>query len=451
MVATACDPVQSMVGNPRPASGSGVNAVATLCDVSTRTFLLVTASCVGLWWACGDGSAPTSKPRTFLMGFSAIRACRLNRRRHRRDQQLGAHADAAIMHVSRPGRRCRWVRRRIRRCERSELPLANYYRAKGLEIVFNGGATDGLNARRSAGARECGSQHHDTTVQRLYREWVFAVANRSGLSTSARGETNLIRQLAPDSVYQALVTVATRPLRRSAPQVCRARCTQCAGRDGVGPAQRAYQGIAQDLADFPFVEAFGYRAILTSADLRPRGDSTRLLQPDRQSATLPVLVVEGGWPSVSVAMWCFADGRGAIHHAPGTAAGQRRARGCFSSRSMISICVGSRRSHRVRSCRSSRISGWPTARCMQAGARGVGRRLPPASLVVRVNATTPTVVAMPPTIMLTIRTSIPDHLRVLGCDHRAKVELLQRAPRAIAVWSRFPLHTAELPRLMLSR
>src|SRR6266481_6915291 len=91
-----------------------------------------------------------------------------------------------------------------------ELPLANYYRGKGLALVFTVDATDGLN--RAAEAPElvsAGRSITDTMVQRLYRGWAFAVANRirpEYLGLAA--ETNLIRQLAPDSVYQALVTMA---------------------------------------------------------------------------------------------------------------------------------------------------------------------------------------------------------------------------------------------------
>jgi len=51
-----------------------------------------------------------------------------------------------------------------------ELPLANYYRAKGLAIVFTVDATDGLN--RAAEAPElvsAGRSITDTMVQRLCR------------------------------------------------------------------------------------------------------------------------------------------------------------------------------------------------------------------------------------------------------------------------------------------
>jgi hypothetical protein len=63
-----------------------------------------------------------------------------------------------------------------------------------------------------------------------------------------------------------------------------------------------YQGIAQDLADFPFVEALGlssypYLGGFADPEAIPLDYYSRI----PLGTTLPVLVVEGGWPSISVA------------------------------------------------------------------------------------------------------------------------------------------------------
>ena len=79
-------------------------------------------------------------------------------------------------------------------------------------------------------------------------------------------ETNLIKALAPDSVYQALVTmtnaVATQISAASLPSklFVRVQVETAWGRLPPGP----YQGIAQDLADFPFVDAVGLSSYLQS-------------------------------------------------------------------------------------------------------------------------------------------------------------------------------------------
>ena len=182
--------------------------------------------------------------------------------------------------------------------------LANYYRGKGLAIVFTVDATDGLN--RAAEAPElvsAGRSITDTMVQRLYREWVFAVANRirpEYLGLAA--ETNLIRQLAPDSVYQALVTMANAVVAQMRAASLPSTLYISVQVETVwGRPSGPYQGIAQDLADFPFVEALGlssypYLGGFADPESIPLDYYSRI----PQGTTLPVLVVEGGWPSVSV-------------------------------------------------------------------------------------------------------------------------------------------------------
>jgi len=214
------------------------------------------------------------------------------------------HADAAIMHVSPPWAAMLAGHTPAGAVDTVELPLANYYRAKGLAIVFTVDATDGLN--RAAEAPElvsAGRSITDTTVQRLYREWVFAVANRirpEYLGLAA--ETNLIRQLAPDSVYQALVTMANAAVAKvRAASLPSTLYVSVQVETAWGRPSGPYQGIAQDLADFPFLEALGlssypYLGGFADPESIPLDYYSRI----GQSATLPVLVVEGGWPSVSV-------------------------------------------------------------------------------------------------------------------------------------------------------
>src|SRR5712664_1995287 len=152
--------------------------------------------------ACGDGAGPAPAPRTYLMGFSAIPP-RLDSTADiiRAINNWAPHADAAIMHVSPPWAAMLGGHTPAGAVDTVELPLANYYRAKGLAIVFTVDATDGLN--RAAQAPElvaAGRSITDTMIQRLYREWVFAVANKirpDYLGLAA--ETNLIRQLAVGS------------------------------------------------------------------------------------------------------------------------------------------------------------------------------------------------------------------------------------------------------------
>ena len=215
------------------------------------------------------------------------------------------HADAAIMHVSPPWAALLAGHSPAGAVDTVELPLANYYRAKGLELVFTVDATDGLN--RAAEAPElvaAGRSITDTMIQRLYREWVFAVAQRVRPDyLGLVAETNLIRAAAPDSVYQALVVAANavagqiRAAGLTSKLYVSVQVETAWGRFGGG----TYEGIAQDLSDFPFMEAIGlssypYLGGFADPEAIPLDYYSRL----GMGTALPELVVEGGWTSVSL-------------------------------------------------------------------------------------------------------------------------------------------------------
>ncbi|HEY6809366.1 MAG TPA: hypothetical protein VI160_11325 [Gemmatimonadales bacterium] len=254
--------------------------------------------------ACGDSAGPAPGPRGYWMGFSAIPP--------RQDSTIviaaidnwAHHADAAIIHASPPWAAMLGGISPVAAVDDLQVPLANYYRAKGLVLVFTVDVTDGLN--RAAEAPELvalGRSITDTAVQRVYREWVLAVdtlVHPDYLGLAA--ETNLIRTAAPDSVYRAVVTMtnAAATLIRAAP-VHPKLYVSVQVEVAWGRPSAPYQGIAQDLADFPFVEAIGlssypYLGGFTVPESLPLDYYSRIAQ----EAGLPVLVVEGGWPSIMV-------------------------------------------------------------------------------------------------------------------------------------------------------
>jgi hypothetical protein len=216
-------------------------------------------------------------------------------------------ADAAIIHASPPWAAMLGGYDPAMAVDTVQVPLTNYYRGKGLDIVFTVDATDGLN--RAAEAPElvaAGRSVTDTAVQSLYREWVFAVAQQVrphylGLVA----ETNLIRAAAPDSVYQALVTmanaVAAEIENAGLPCVLYVSIqVETAWGRLAGPSG-PFEGIAQDLADFPFVQAIGYSSYpflggFADPESLPADYYSRVVP----GTGLPVLVVEGGWPSITV-------------------------------------------------------------------------------------------------------------------------------------------------------
>lgn len=268
--------------------------------------LILTLATLGATGACGDGSGPRVAPRSFLMGFSAIPP--------RNDTAIivpainkwALRADAAIIHASPPWSALIAGIPAATAVDTVEVPLANYFRAKGLELVFTVDATDGLN--RAAEAPDlvaAGRSITDTAIQRLYREWAFAVAQKVRPSyLGLIAETNLIRAAAPDSVYQACVTMANavasqiRAAGLPSQLYVSVQVETAWGRLG---SSGTYVGIARDLADFPFVQAIGlssypYLGGFAEPDSLPLDYYSRIVQ----GAALPVLVVEGGWPSITV-------------------------------------------------------------------------------------------------------------------------------------------------------
>lgn len=270
-----------------------------------RAWILLTATAVAA--GCGDGSGAGLPPRSYLMGFSAIPP--------RFDSSTAnliaaidnwvPHADAAIMHVSPPWAALLAGHSPAGAVDTVEVPLAQYYRAKGLAIVFMVDVTDGLN--RAAEAPElvaAGRSITDTMIQRLYREWTYAVALKiQPRYLGLAAETNLIRVAAPDSVYQALVTmtnaVAAQINAASLPSklFVSVQVETAWGRLPPGP----YVGIAQDRSDFPFMQAIGlssypYLGGFAEPESIPLDYYSRIAQ----GTVLPVLVVEGGWASVSL-------------------------------------------------------------------------------------------------------------------------------------------------------
>lgn len=215
------------------------------------------------------------------------------------------HADAAIMHQSVPWKALLDSIPAAEAVDSVELPLANYYRAKGLRLVITVDVTNGLD--RSAEDPTLVALGHSITepaMQTLYRQYVMAldtILHPDYLGLAA--ETNLIRYAAPDSVYQAVVTMANAAAgdiaaHQSPPQ----RYVSIQVEVAWGTLQgAAYAGIAQDLQDFPFVEAIGLSSypylagVAVPADL-PADYYSRLADESAR----PVLVVEGGWSSLTL-------------------------------------------------------------------------------------------------------------------------------------------------------
>lgn len=274
--------------------------------------LVLGFAAVGAAWltgaACGDDapSGPVNGPtRSYRMGFSAIPA------RPSQEAALAGlavwtqRADAAIMHVSVPYKSMLSGTTATTYINTVDLPLAQYYRGKGLQLVVMLDVTDGLNrAAEAPELVELGRSITEPAIQQLYREYALAMAaivrpDYLGLAA----ETNLIRMAAPAALYDALcqmtndVALSLESANAPATLYVSVQVDAAWGR----LAQNGdYVGVEQDFADFPFLRALGlssypYFAFGNPDDI-PLDYYSRLLN----GRSVPVMVVEGGWTSAAV-------------------------------------------------------------------------------------------------------------------------------------------------------
>ena len=259
--------------------------------------------------ACSDkGTAPNAHrtPRTFRMGFSAIPPDTAQSATLASLEAWTGRADAAIMHVSAPYKALLTGTSAPTYVNTVDLPLANYYRGKGLTIVVTVDVTNGLD--RSAEDPDLVAMHRsitDPAVQQVYRDYVKALVNAiHPVYLGLAAETNLIRVAAPESVYAAVVQMANgaaadvRAMAGTHPGLY----VSVQADEGWGRLahNNVYQGVEQDFTDFPFMEALALSSypyfVYADPDDIPLDYYTRLAN----GRTLPVLVVEGGWTSGSV-------------------------------------------------------------------------------------------------------------------------------------------------------
>ena len=259
--------------------------------------------------SCGsDGMpppGPAPSPRSYVMGFSPIPT--------RFDPALVAptvdvwarRADAGLVLQEPPWPELLTGRDPEALVRSNPLEVATYFRSKGLRIFASIDPTNGLDRSADAGPLvAAGRSLAEPAVRDLYRRYVAAFVRlvRPEAVTLA-SETNLIRVQAPASLYAAVVAAANEAAAAARLQdpavrlmitiqveVANGRLTGGAG-----------AGIARDRADFPFTQALGlssypYLAGIGDPSELPADYYARVVA----GGPLPLFVIEGGWPSVSL-------------------------------------------------------------------------------------------------------------------------------------------------------
>lgn len=256
---------------------------------------------------CASSAEPESDHRAYRMGFSAIPP-RLDFDLLIRGLDMwSTRADAAIMHISVPWKGLLEGLTPDSLLALDGIGLAQYFASKQLALTVMIDVTDGLN--RAAEAPEliaAGRSIREPAVQQLYRQYARAVAARLAPDyLGLAAETNLIRLAAPAPVYQAIVAMTNAAATELRAQGTTAKLyisVQVETAWGRLQGGTQFVGVERDFADFPFIEVLGlssypYLGGFTEPEQIPFDYYTRV----RGSRTIPMLVVEGGWASVSAA------------------------------------------------------------------------------------------------------------------------------------------------------
>lgn len=274
-----------------------VNALPLIGALAIAMFV---ASC-----SKSGGTSPGLPPRSYYMGFAAGGPGNDFNVEVQAIQMWNTRADAAMFFSEPPWDSMLAGVRPDSLVMRNQLALANYYHGTGKKLVILIDPENGLN-RGSDSDRlvAAGRSITEPAIRQLF--YNYAVAMDTLLKPDyfgASAETNLIRGAASGALYQAVVTIADttclkvhaidpHPLLLSTVQVDWAW-----GNLGNGGT---FQGVAQDRADFGFMQVMGLSSYPYFAYALPESVPGDYYSRLVQGAPIPLMKIEGGWTSANL-------------------------------------------------------------------------------------------------------------------------------------------------------
>lgn len=268
--------------------------------------LLATLTLAGCAAATSPGPDPAAA-RTYRMGFSALPPRLTTASVLATIEAWRAHADIALITQEVPWKSLLADTAARLLVLRDQKELVDLYRSRGLPVIVQLDVTNGLaRDRESDHLVQLGRSIAEPAVQAKYREYLAAIdtilrPDYLGLAM----ETNLVRAIAPPSLYAALremVNAGAAELAARGSPARRFVSVQVETAWGRLPGPGQYVGIAADRADFPFIQAIGlssypYLGGFSEPEDVPLEYYARI---GDGGPALPMLVVEGGWSSASV-------------------------------------------------------------------------------------------------------------------------------------------------------
>jgi len=251
--------------------------------------------------APSDGSASS---RSFRMGFMSS-APRPDINLYLQSLSLWTlHADATIISTEVPWDSLLNGESPVTYVTDEYMGLVNYCRGMHLQLWVYIDPANGLNRASDANPLVArGKSIAQPAMQQVYRRFVFVVdsllhPDHLGLAL----ETNLIRAISPDSIYQGVkngANDAAADIRAFDPQVPLSVSVQAEVAWGMLNGS-AYMGVAGDFTDFPFLQELGissypYMSFSNPGDM-PLNYYSRLVADH----PLPVFISEGGWTSMKI-------------------------------------------------------------------------------------------------------------------------------------------------------
>jgi hypothetical protein len=260
---------------------------------------------------CKKHSQPATAVRSYRMGFMSS-APRPDLTLILKSLSLWpGHSDATIISTEVPWDSLLNGQSAVTYVKNNYIQLVSICRQQNLKLWVYIDPENGLNRSSDSDPLVAlGKSIAQRDVQQVYRR--FVVAMDSVLQPDHLGlalETNLIRFIAPDSIYQgvkAAVNGAAGDIRAFDSKVPLSVSVQAEvawGRLGGS----TYLGVNQDFSDFPFLEELGissypYLGGFASPAAIPLNYYSQLAAGHELAAghALPVFVAEGGWSSTSL-------------------------------------------------------------------------------------------------------------------------------------------------------